>query len=90
VSVTEATASPGNFAQEFLRIHTYLTQKLDDDMAQNVVPNSVGSKVDPLAKLKASTNFGRPDFPNLFQHVRHQIDDGTYLPGLERSFQTTF
>ncbi|EGU73887.1 hypothetical protein FOXB_15603 [Fusarium oxysporum f. sp. conglutinans Fo5176] len=89
LTVKEAAASPENSAQEFLRIHTYLTQKLDDDMAQNVVLNSVGSIVDPLTKLKAGTNFGRPDFPKLFQHVRDQIDDGTYLPGLERSIQAT-
>ncbi|KIL88244.1 nadph oxidase [Fusarium avenaceum] len=88
-AVEEAAASPDNSDQKFLRIHTYLTQKLDDDMAQNVVLNSVGSKVDPLTKLKAGTNFGRPDFPKLFQHVRDQIDDGTYLPGLERIMQTT-
>lgn len=59
----EAAASPESSSQKFLRIHTYLTQKLDDDMAQNVVLNSVGSKVDPLTKLKTSTNFG-PTFPS--------------------------
>lgn len=34
-------------------------------------------------------NFGRPGFTKLFQHVRDQIDDGTYLPEIERRMQTT-
>lgn len=78
----------GNSTPEFLRIHTYLTQKLDDNTAMNVVLNSVGATVDPVTKLKARTNFGRPDFPKFFENIRNAITDGTYLTGVEGRFQT--
>ncbi|ESZ91337.1 NADPH oxidase [Sclerotinia borealis F-4128] len=84
----EAAAQPGNSGQEFLRIHTYLTQKLDIDTAQNIVLNSVGADVDPLTELKSRTNFGRPDFTKLFEDMRDGIMDKTYLSGLEGDFKT--
>lgn len=74
--------------QEFLRIHTYLTQKLDIDTAQNIVLNSVGAAVDPLTELKARTNFGRPDFARLFTGMREGILDRTYMDGLEGEVRT--
>ncbi len=73
---------------EFLRIHTYLTQKLDIDTANNIVLNSVGSAVDPLTELKSRTNFGRPDFPKLFSGMRDGILDRSYLSGLEGDMKT--
>ncbi|EDO03181.1 hypothetical protein SS1G_05661 [Sclerotinia sclerotiorum 1980 UF-70] len=79
----EAAAQQGGDSQEFLRIHTYLTQKLDIDTAQNIVLNSVGADVDPLTELKSRTNFGRPDFLKLFEGMRDGIMDKTYLSGLE-------
>ncbi|TVY33934.1 NADPH oxidase [Lachnellula subtilissima] len=79
---------PGNNGSEFLRIHTYLTQKLDIDTAQNIVLNSVGSAVDPLTELQARTNFGRPDFGRLFTGMREGILDRTYLNGLEGEMRT--
>jgi NADPH oxidase 1 len=73
---------------EFLRIHTYLTQKLDVDTANNIVLNSVGAAVDPLTELKSRTNFGRPDFKRLLAGMRDGILDRTYLSGLEGSERT--
>ncbi|KAM3065414.1 hypothetical protein ACMFMG_011464 [Clarireedia jacksonii] len=84
----EAATQPGHSGVEFLRIHTYLTQKLDEDTAQNIVLNSVGADVDPLTELKSRTNFGRPDFQKLFEGMRDGIVDKTYLPGLEGDFRT--
>jgi NADPH oxidase len=84
----EAASTPGSNGNEFLRIHTYLTQKLDLDTTQNIVLNSVGADVDPLTELKARTNFGRPDFHKLFGGMRDGILDRTYLGGLEGDMKT--
>jgi len=84
----EAAGRPGSSGTEFLRIHTYLTQKLDIDTAQNIVLNSVGSTTDPLTELKSRTNFGRPDFKRLLTGMREGILDRTYLSGLEGSMRT--
>ncbi|KAI1815548.1 cytochrome b-245 heavy chain subunit beta [Poronia punctata] len=86
---SEAARLPGSNGVEFLKIHTYLTQKLDIDTAQNIVLNSVGSDVDPLTELKARTNFGRPNFTGMFEAMRNGILDTTYINGLEGSMQTT-
>ena len=68
-------------AHEFLRIHTYLTQRLDANDMANVYINSVGAEKDPLTALSARTNFGRPDFKKLFGAMRDGIRDGSYLRG---------
>src|SRR5690606_22347490 len=73
---------------EFLKIHTYLTQKLDADMAQNIVLNSVGTELDPLTELQSRTNFGRPDFKRFLTNLRDGINDGTYMPGFEGTLKT--
>ncbi|KAI3324810.1 cytochrome b-245 heavy chain subunit beta [Xylariaceae sp. AK1471] len=86
---TEAARIPGSNGIEFLKIHTFLTQKLDIDTTQNIVLNSVGSDIDPLTELKARTNFGRPNFANIFEAMRNGILDRTYINGLEGSMQTT-
>ncbi|KAJ3575292.1 hypothetical protein NPX13_g4081 [Xylaria arbuscula] len=86
---SEAARIPGSNGVEFLKIHTFLTQKLDIDTAQNIVLNSVGSDVDPLTELKARTNFGRPNFSGIFENMRNGILDRTYINGLEGSMQTT-
>jgi NADPH oxidase len=85
----EAARMPGSSGVEFLKIHTYLTQKLDIDTAQNIVLNSVGAQMDPLTELQSRTNFGRPDFPRLFTTMRNGILDRTYLNGLESHIRTT-
>ncbi|KXL49406.1 hypothetical protein M433DRAFT_65104 [Acidomyces richmondensis BFW] len=71
-------------AAEFLRIHTYLTQKMDIDTAQNIVLNSVGTDKDPLTELSSRTNFGRPDFNRLLVAMREGILNQSYIPGLAR------
>lgn len=73
---------------EFLRIHTYLTQRLDQDTAANIYLNSVGTELDPLTELKSRTSFGRPDFKRLFGAMRDGLIDQTYLSGLESNLTT--
>ena len=72
----------------FLRIHTYLTQRLDLDTTTNIYLNSVGVARDPLTELTSRTNFGRPDFKRLFGAMRDGIMDGVYIGGLEGSLKT--
>ncbi|KAI9705984.1 MAG: hypothetical protein M1836_005390 [Candelina mexicana] len=84
----DAARMPGSEGPEFLRIHTYLTQQLDIDTANNIVLNSVGSAKDPLTELKSRTNFGRPDFPRLFGALREGIINQTYISGLESNLKT--
>ena len=86
---TEEARVPGSSGVEFLKIHTYLTQKLDMDTTQNIVLNSVGTDVDPLTELKSRTNFGRPNFNKMFTAMRDGILDRTYLHGLEGNMRTT-
>lgn len=73
---------------EFLRIHTYLTQKMDIDTAQNIVLNSVGMDKDPLTELSSRTNFGRPDFNRLLVAMREGIINQSYMPGLATGGRT--
>lgn len=77
----------GRGSSDFLRIHTYLTQRLDVDTAQNIVLNSVGMEVDPLTQLRTGTQYGRPDFPKLFATMRDGIMDQSYI-GLEGTLKT--
>ena len=77
----EASVGDG---EDFLRIHTYLTKKVDIDMANNIVLNSVGMDRDPLTELRSRTNFGRPNFRRLFKGLHDGIIDGTYMPNLDR------
>lgn len=76
-------SSPSNPGGEFLRIHTYLTQRMDVDTANNIVLNSVGTDKDPLTELSSRTNFGRPDFDKLFGGMRDGLASGKYMKGLE-------
>ena len=73
---------------DFLRIHTYLTQRVDVDTANNIVLNSVGTDKDPLTELRSRTNFGRPDFVKLFAGMRDGIVNRSYMSGLESSLRT--
>ena len=69
---------------EFLRIHIYLTQRLDINDTANIYINSVGANLDPLTELKSRTNFGRPDFKKLFGAMREGIREGSYMGDLKR------
>lgn len=73
---------------EFLRIHIYLTQRLDQDTAANIYLNSVGRELDPLTELKSRTNFGRPDFKRLFTAMRDGLQDQSYMRGLHTHSKT--
>ncbi|EKG18225.1 FAD-binding 8 [Macrophomina phaseolina MS6] len=81
-------SADSNKDEEFLRIHTYLTQKVDVDTANNIVLNSVGTDKDPLTELKSRTNFGRPDFTKLLVGMRDGIMTRSYMGGLESSLRT--
>ncbi len=73
---------------EFLRIHTYLTQRMNADTQANIYLNTVGANVDPLTELRSRTNFGRPDFKRLFEGMRNGIRDGTYIDNLDSTSKT--
>ncbi|KAJ8114575.1 hypothetical protein OPT61_g3584 [Boeremia exigua] len=88
LSSLEAQSSGSSDGDQFLRIHTYLTQKMDANTAQNIVLNSVGTDKDPLTELKSRTNFGRPDFPRLLCGMRDGLLDRTYMNGLESTLRT--
>ncbi|KAF7714571.1 Ferric reductase [Penicillium ucsense] len=83
-----ANAAAYEGSTEFLRIHTYLTQRLDNDTAANIYLNSVGQALDPLTELKSQTNFGRPDFKRLFTAMRNGLLDETYIQGLQTASTT--
>ncbi|OJJ49103.1 hypothetical protein ASPZODRAFT_150040 [Penicilliopsis zonata CBS 506.65] len=70
---------------EFLRIHTYLTQRLDPDTTANIYLNSAGQDVDPLTELRSGTNFGRPNFKRLFAAMRDGLLTQAYMTGLNKS-----
>ena len=90
-SADEAAARTGGSGRggEFLRIHTYLTQRMDRDMRENIMLNTVGAAKDPLTELRSRTNFGRPVFPKLFAAMRDGIVDGSYIGGLSGQLRTT-
>ncbi|KAK7523096.1 FAD-binding domain-containing protein [Phyllosticta citriasiana] len=73
---------------DFLRIHTYLTARVDVDTATNIVLNSVGTDKDPLTELRSRTSFGRPDFCKLLAGMRDGIMSRTYMTGLEATLRT--
>ncbi|KAI4216576.1 MAG: hypothetical protein LQ351_001065 [Letrouitia transgressa] len=85
---SQDAAAGSGAGPEFLRIHTYLTQRMDLDTATNIYLNSVGTAKDPLTELKARTNFGRPAWRRLFAAMRDGILDGRYIGGLEGSLKT--
>lgn len=81
-----AAAAEGSGAgPEFLRIHIYLTQRLNIDQQANVYINSVGTHVDPLTELRTRTNFGRPDFKRLFGAMKEGIREGNYMGELRNN-----
>lgn len=81
-------AAPSNHGPEFLRIHTYLTQRFDIDTATNVILNSVGTEKDPLTELNSRTNFGRPNFDKLLGAIREGILNESYVGRFDHSQRT--
>ena len=53
----------------FLTINIYLTGKLDANEQQNIILND-DNGVDPLTKLRARTNYGRPNVDTIFSDLR--------------------
>ena len=88
LEMQSASAASSAGGPEFLRIHLYLTEKLDKDTAANLYLNSVGTALDPLTELKTRTNYGRPDFKRLFGAMRDGLLDQTFMSGLEGSLRT--
>lgn len=87
-SLNESISPSGGGNASFLRIHTYLTQRLDLDAANNIVLNSVGTAKDPLTELDSRTNFGRPDFDKLFQGISAGILNESYMGKFDRRLRT--
>jgi NADPH oxidase len=69
-------------SQEFLRVHNYLTAKLDESTVQNIIINDTGAVYDPLTGLKSRTHYGRPNWKAMFTGMRDGIERGTYVRGL--------
>jgi NADPH oxidase 1 len=67
---------------EFLRVHNYLTAKLDQSTVQNIMINDAGAMIDPLTGLKSRTHYGRPNWRAMFTGMREGIERGTYIRGL--------
>jgi NADPH oxidase len=59
-------------SDQFLRVHIYLTGKLDEKQLQNVIVNA-DEVHDAITDLKSQTLFGRPDFDKFFYSLRHEI-----------------
>lgn len=53
-----------------IEIHTYLTQKVKEDDATNIMINDVGGEKDAVTGLRAPTNFGRPNWGAVFKGIR--------------------
>jgi hypothetical protein len=47
---------------DLIEIHTYLTQRVKEADAINIMVNDAGAQVDAITGLKAPTNFGRPNW----------------------------
>ena len=69
-------------ASQFLRVHNYLTAKLDQSTVQNIMINDAGALNDPLTGLKSRTHYGRPNWKTVFTGMRDGIERGTYIRGL--------
>lgn len=73
----------------FLRTHIYVTQRLENDTAANIMLNSVGADNDAITNLRSRTHFGRPNFHSILGQMNDSIVDGTYIPGMESVIRKT-
>lgn len=78
-----------NNDDSFLRIHIYLTQKIDSDTAANISLNSVGANKDAVTSLKTRTHFGRPNFNAMLGQMGTELYNGTYISGIESVVRKT-
>jgi NADPH oxidase len=70
----------------FLSINTYLTSRLSEEQINNIILND--DDKDAITNLKSRTNFGRPDWSQIFGQMRNGIERGTWLKGMESSITT--
>ena len=75
-------ANPFENPEQFLRVHNYLTAKLDQATVQNIYLNDAGAPIDALTGLKSRTHYGRPNWKAMFSGMREGIERGTYIRGL--------
>ena len=54
----------------YIEIHTYLTQKIGMGDGINIMINDVGGEKDTITGLRAPTNFGRPNWDAIFRSIR--------------------
>ncbi|RPA84372.1 hypothetical protein BJ508DRAFT_206196 [Ascobolus immersus RN42] len=53
-----------------IEIHTYLTLKMKPDDAQNIMINDAQAEKDAITGLRAPTNFGRPNWDEIFHAIK--------------------
>jgi len=69
---------------DLIEIHTYLTQRVKEADAINIMVNDAGAEVDAITGLKAPTNFGRPNWDRVFRGIRQlhpATDVGVFFCG---------
>lgn len=69
-------------SEPFLRVHNYLTAKLDASTVQNIMINDAGAMEDAVTGLKSRTQYGRPNWKAILSDMREGIERGTYIRGL--------
>ncbi|KAL1916966.1 uncharacterized protein VTP21DRAFT_5163 [Calcarisporiella thermophila] len=79
------TVEEATFYLKFLRIHIYLTGKLNEDAVYNLMINDAGAAIDPLTELSSKTFYGRPNFGHIFSQMKLAIASGNYLPGINQN-----
>jgi hypothetical protein len=57
--------------------------------SSSIVGGAEVEDLDPVTRLSARTQYGRPDFGALFGAIRTGIENGSYLPGRESTLKTT-
>lgn len=53
-----------------IEIHTYLTLKMKPDDATNIMINDANADRDAITGLRAPTNFGRPNWDQIFRGIK--------------------
>ncbi|KAF3940763.1 hypothetical protein ABW19_dt0207448 [Dactylella cylindrospora] len=53
-----------------IEVHTYLTAKIKADDATNIMINDANAERDAITGLRAPTNFGRPNWDQIFRGIK--------------------
>ncbi|EGG06344.1 uncharacterized protein MELLADRAFT_43541 [Melampsora larici-populina 98AG31] len=67
-----------------VELHTYITQKLKDDVINNIIVSDVGGGRDAITHLRSPTHYGRPNWDRVFNSVRERhpaTDVGVFFCG---------